>query len=152
MFLQLHPNISTNQPVAGSFEELQFFAGPNYAKGLDWYTDKFAHVSPPNGSSMVFEKTANYFDNPAAPEALYALLPSAKLLVILIDPVLRAYSWYQVGHWAHLLQYTILLCFQHMRAHNDSMALKYTAEEIFVGNGSGAEKLKKYSVKSFEVV
>jgi hypothetical protein len=34
-FLLLHPNVSSNNDVgAGYFEEPQFFAGSNYAKGL----------------------------------------------------------------------------------------------------------------------
>ncbi|VDN25593.1 unnamed protein product [Gongylonema pulchrum] len=35
-FLNLHPNFSTNDPISSSFEELQFFGGPNYARGLLW--------------------------------------------------------------------------------------------------------------------
>lgn len=94
MFLRLHPNISTNPAIPRSFEELQFFAGPNYANGVEWYTDKFANLS--NSATVIFEKTANYFDNPKVPEAIHALLPNSKLLIILGDPVRRAYSWYQV--------------------------------------------------------
>ena len=45
---------------------------------------------------MVFEKSANYFDSAQAPAAVHALIPDAKLVVVLIDPVDRAYSWYQV--------------------------------------------------------
>jgi hypothetical protein len=95
LFLQkLHPNISTNSPIPNSFEELQFFSSPNYAKGIDWYAEKFMNTS--RTSTVIFEKTANYFDNPAAPEAIQSLLPNTKLLIILSDPVKRAYSWYQV--------------------------------------------------------
>jgi hypothetical protein len=108
MFLKLHPNISTNIPIPHSFEELQFFAGQNYAKGVDWYADKFA-TSVPSNPSIIFEKTANYFDNPSAPKAIHALLPDAKLIVILNDPVRRAYSWYQVSISFYLGDLNILL-------------------------------------------
>lgn len=94
MFLQkLHPNISTNLPIPNSFEELQFFSSPNYVKGIDWYAEKFMNTSR---TTVIFEKTANYFDNPTAPESIHSLLPNSKLLIILSDPVKRAYSWYQV--------------------------------------------------------
>jgi hypothetical protein len=56
----------------------------------------FPEVSP-NSSTLLFEKTANYFDSVKAPMRVQALLPDAKIIVILNDPVRRAYSWYQVG-------------------------------------------------------
>jgi hypothetical protein len=56
----------------------------------------FPKVSP-NSSTLLFEKTANYFDSVKAPMRVEALLPDAKIIVILNDPVRRAYSWYQVG-------------------------------------------------------
>jgi hypothetical protein len=46
--------------------------------------------------SFLFEKSANYFDAPLAPLRAVSLLPKAKIIIILIDPVKRAYSWYQV--------------------------------------------------------
>jgi hypothetical protein len=52
---------------------------------------------PENSSTLLFEKTANYFDSMKAPMRMHALLPDAKIIVILNDPVRRAYSWYQVG-------------------------------------------------------
>ena len=36
-FLSLHPAISSNLPSPDTFEEIQFFNGKNYYKGLDWY-------------------------------------------------------------------------------------------------------------------
>lgn len=121
LFLSIHPNVATNMPIDGSFEELQFFGGTNYHRGMwniprilpnsakyrplglgpEWYREKFPALSG-NGESMdkqvIFEKSANYFDSTEAPAAVHALLPDAKLVVILIDPVDRAYSWYQVGY------------------------------------------------------
>ncbi|KAL3118157.1 hypothetical protein niasHT_001931 [Heterodera trifolii] len=117
LFLSLHPNIGTNVPIPHSFEELQFFAGPNYALGMEWYAEQFANNT--GAVSVLFEKTANYFDNPNAPAAVHALVPNARLIVILDDPAQRAYSWYQ-----------------HMRAHNNSVALQHTAEQLFISNES----------------
>lgn len=47
-------------------------------------------------SDIIFEKTANYFDNELAPIYIKNLLPESKLIVILTNPIDRAYSWYQV--------------------------------------------------------
>ena len=91
--MSIHPNISTNTLISDTFEELQFFIGKNYHKGLEWYYEKFSN-RPYN--QIIFEKSANYFDNHETPIDLSALLPNARLIVILSDPVDRAYSWYQV--------------------------------------------------------
>jgi len=36
MFLSMHPSIVSNYDSVNTFEEVQFFAGKNYNKGLDW--------------------------------------------------------------------------------------------------------------------
>uniref|UniRef100_A0A8R1DPB1 [heparan sulfate]-glucosamine N-sulfotransferase n=1 Tax=Caenorhabditis japonica TaxID=281687 RepID=A0A8R1DPB1_CAEJA len=99
-FLTLHPNVSQNSPIPGSFEEVQFFGGANYLKGIDWYLSNFQNAS------IIFEKSATYFDNPVAPKQASSLIPNTKLVVILQNPTQRAYSW-----------------FQHLLAHKDPSAL-----------------------------
>lgn len=61
---------------------------------MGWYTDKFAAS---HGKRIIFEKSANYFDNANAPRLMHSLLSDIHLIVILLDPVDRAYSWYQAG-------------------------------------------------------
>lgn len=52
---------------------------------------------PSNVSTdFMFEKSANYFDTEVAPKRASALLPRAKILAVLTNPIDRAYSWYQV--------------------------------------------------------
>ncbi|VDK48122.1 unnamed protein product, partial [Cylicostephanus goldi] len=99
-FLSLHPNVSTNAPIAHTFEEMQFFGGINYRRGVEWYAHHFSK------SRIVYEKSATYFDNGNAARDAFALIPNAKIIVILSDPSRRAYSWYQ-----------------HVLAHNDTAVL-----------------------------
>ncbi|XP_033123011.1 bifunctional heparan sulfate N-deacetylase/N-sulfotransferase 4-like [Anneissia japonica] len=108
-FLSMHPAICSNIASTRTYEEVQFFSGTNYFRGIDWYLEFF----PGNRSNVIFEKSATYFDNPNVPRRAHALLPKAKLITILISPSKRAYSWYQ-----------------HMRSHNDPVALNYTFYEI----------------------
>jgi len=62
--------------------------------------DFFPNVS--NYSNMIlFEKSANYFDARKTPMRAHALLPEAKIITILYNPMKRAYSWYQV--WNKLI-------------------------------------------------
>ena len=118
-FLQMHPAIQSNLPSPDTFEELQFFSGPNYEKGIDWYMDFFpertrlSNYSGGGGGGYLFEKSATYFDRDFVPGRAYRLLKSAKLIAILISPSKRAYSWYY-----------------HMRAHDDPTALAYTFHQV----------------------
>lgn len=36
LFLSMHPDLSSNYPSSETFEEIQFFNGHNYHKGIDW--------------------------------------------------------------------------------------------------------------------
>ncbi|RXM98429.1 Bifunctional heparan sulfate N-deacetylase/N-sulfotransferase 1 [Acipenser ruthenus] len=96
LFLGMHPDLTSNYPSRETFEEIQFFNGNNYHKGIDWYMEYFP--TPSNASSdFYFEKSANYFDSELAGKRAAALLPKAKILTILINPADRAYSWYQLS-------------------------------------------------------
>lgn len=93
----MHPAIESNRPSPDTFEEVQFFNGKNYYKGLDWYMNFFPLPNASN-SKLVFEKSATYFDGDLVPLRAHSLLPNAKIIVILISPIKRAYSWYQVKY------------------------------------------------------
>ncbi|CAL8075948.1 unnamed protein product [Calicophoron daubneyi] len=116
-FLRLHPSLKANRYQYGStFEELQFFSSDSlYSQGVIWYVNQFEHSSS-SKSSLNFEKSANYFDHPKAPVRLHALMPHAQLIVLLRNPVDRAYSWYQhaLAHHdiaAQLISFSDLLQF-----------------------------------------
>lgn len=123
-FLSMHPALIPNLPSATTFEELQFFNNNNYLKGLDWYLNFF----PPtlsNSSHVTFEKSATYFDGDLVPRRTHALLPNAKIIVILISPAKRAYSWYQ-----------------HIRSHGDPVARNYTFHTVITANDSAQKQLR----------
>ncbi|XP_028714950.1 bifunctional heparan sulfate N-deacetylase/N-sulfotransferase 4 [Peromyscus leucopus] len=112
LFLLMHPSIISNLPSPKTFEEVQFFNGNNYHKGIEWYMDFFP--TPSNiTSDFLFEKSANYFHSEEAPKRAASLVPKAKIITILIDPSDRAYSWYQ-----------------HQRSHEDPAALRFNFYEV----------------------
>ncbi|XP_036095634.1 bifunctional heparan sulfate N-deacetylase/N-sulfotransferase 1 isoform X4 [Molossus molossus] len=123
-FLGAHSDLSSNYPSPDTFEEIQFFNGHNYHKGIDWYMEFFP-IPSNTTSDFYFEKSANYFDSEVAPRRAAALLPKAKVLTILINPADRAYSWYQ-----------------HQRAHDDPVALKYTFHEVITAGPDASLKLR----------
>ncbi|UMM30637.1 hypothetical protein L5515_012434 [Caenorhabditis briggsae] len=118
-FLTLHPNVSQNMEIPGSFEEIQFFSGQNYLKGVEWYMSKF-----PNETTVIFEKSATYFDNPSAARQAAAMVPHAKLVIILQNPTQRAYSW-----------------FQHLIAHKDPIAMSSESLDVIL-NSTSSESAK----------
>ncbi|XP_061758101.1 bifunctional heparan sulfate N-deacetylase/N-sulfotransferase 1b [Nerophis ophidion] len=124
LFLSMHPDLTSNYPSKETFEEIQFFNGHNYHRGIDWYMEYFP--LPSNASSdYYFEKSANYFDSEVAAQRAAALLPKAKIITILINPADRAYSWYQ-----------------HQRAHDDPVALKYSFHDVITAGQDAPAKLR----------
>uniref|UniRef100_A0A2I3TWE2 Bifunctional heparan sulfate N-deacetylase/N-sulfotransferase 1 n=2 Tax=Pan TaxID=9596 RepID=A0A2I3TWE2_PANTR len=123
LFLGMHPDLSSNYPSSETFEEIQFFNGHNYHKGIDWYMEFFP-IPSNTTSDFYFEKSANYFDSEVAPRRAAALLPKAKVLTILINPADRAYSWYQVSGAG-----VESLCREH-RAPSDTQLLTHSTDII----------------------
>jgi heparan sulfate N-deacetylase/N-sulfotransferase NDST2 len=121
----MHPTIVSNYPSPETFEEIQFFNGKNYYKGLDWYMNFFP--VPKNSSpSYLFEKSATYFDGELVPMRAHALLPTAKLVAILVSPIKRAYSWYH-----------------HTRAHKSSIALNFSFYDVITANEKSPKLLRE---------
>ena len=79
-----------------------------------------------SNKSFLFEKSATYFDKDVVPNRAFRLLKHAKLIAILISPAQRAYSWYQ-----------------HMRAHEDEIALRYSFHEIITAPSNHTSKALK---------
>ncbi|XP_075056442.1 bifunctional heparan sulfate N-deacetylase/N-sulfotransferase 3-like [Mixophyes fleayi] len=129
LFLVMHPAIISNSPNPKTFEEMQFFNGNNYHKGVDWYMDFFPIPSNLT-SDFLFEKSANYFHSEEAPKRAAALIPKAKIITILIDPSDRAYSWYQ-----------------HQRAHQDPAALKFSFYEVITAGSQASSDLRSLQKK-----
>lgn len=137
-FLQLNKLFKTSRQSPADFEEVQFFNDKHYFKGPAWYFSRFQadddrdrdnnnnnnssreFQSPGGGPSdgerapaLYFDKSATYFDDPKAARRASRLLPDAFVVILLIDPAERAYSWYQ-----------------HARAHLDPAASELTFEQV----------------------
>lgn len=89
-YLGLHPEIFMPQQ-----KELKFFTVENnWHKGLEWYQSWFS------GQAKIFgEACGAYTKYPTytgVPERMHAVIPHAKLIYIVRDPVKRA-----VSHWLH---------------------------------------------------
>lgn len=115
-FLKLNPLFRTSSLSSQDFEEVQFFNDKHYYKGVDWYLSRFSNNSSKvDQRNVIFylDKSATYFDDPKVPQRAGSLLPDAKIIISLINPADRAYSWYQ-----------------HIKAHGDRIANEFTFDEI----------------------
>jgi hypothetical protein len=84
-YLRWHPQIT-----GPSFKEVSFF-DRHYVKGERWYR---AHM-PVRRRSLVGEASPSYLFHPLAPERVAGMLPGARLIALLRNPVDRAFSHYQ---------------------------------------------------------
>jgi hypothetical protein len=84
-YLRWHPEIT-----GPSFKEVSFF-DRHYAKGEQWYR---AHM-PMRRRSLAGEASPSYLFHPLAPERVAGMLPDARLIALLRNPVDRAFSHYQ---------------------------------------------------------
>ena len=88
----------TNHPSVkpAGVRELHFFDLPErFAKGPEWYRRCFPTPQWKNGRrSITGEKTPYYLFHPHVPERMAEVVPRVRLMVLLRNPVDRAYSQY----------------------------------------------------------
>ena len=89
-YLGLHPEVSMSRP-----KELNFFIEErNWSRGVDWYRRHFDPAATIRG-----ESSPNYTAYPqhmGVPERMASLVPDARLIYIVRDPLARI-----AAHWVH---------------------------------------------------
>lgn len=92
----LHEYLSAHPQVTMSAQkELDYFIEErNFPKGLDWYRQWFPDDGTLGGESSPNYTKAHLFSG--VPQRMHALLPDAKLIFIMRDPIERILS-----HWSH---------------------------------------------------
>lgn len=88
-YLDLHPAVEMSRDKETDF----FLTDKNRARGLDWYAAQFTSEARVRG-----EASPNYTkrrDFPGVPERISAVLPDARLIYVVRDPVDRAVSQYR---------------------------------------------------------
>jgi hypothetical protein len=103
-YLSRHPDVATpsrGEPTVRWYKELHFF-DETYWRGLDWYRSFFPleatrRLARLRGHDLIAgEATPYYLLHPAVPARVAASLPDVRCIVLLRDPVERAYSHYQL--------------------------------------------------------
>jgi hypothetical protein len=89
-YLVQHPQV-----VPPLRKEVHYF-DVHYARGEAWYRANFGRAGAPG---LNLDSSPYYLFHPCVPARAHALVPHAKLIVMLRDPVRRAYShyWHERG-------------------------------------------------------
>lgn len=99
-YLLAHPNVAPLFPATQNIKGIHFF-DTNFGHGLSWYRSHFPSVVSRISSlvsghrRLVGEASPYYLFHPRAPRRAHSVVPSAKLIVLLRNPVDRAYSHYK---------------------------------------------------------
>jgi hypothetical protein len=93
-YLSEHPDVEP--PMT---KEMSFF-DVNFHRGGDWYRMHFPLSGPPGEDgrphTLTGESTAYYMFHPLAPARIAQVAPQAKIILLLRNPVDRAFSHYQL--------------------------------------------------------
>jgi hypothetical protein len=84
-YLREHPDVAVS-----STKEVHFFDS-FYDRGVEWYREQFPHSE---SAQAVGEATPNYMFSTTALDRIKETLPDVKLVVMLRNPIDRAYSHY----------------------------------------------------------
>jgi hypothetical protein len=90
-YLAQHPLVA--RPTR---KEVYFF-DLHYGRGTSWYRAQFSMKT--RRGMRAIEATPNYLSDPRVPARVHELIPNAKFIVLLRDPVGRS-----VSHWGHLVR------------------------------------------------
>lgn len=91
-YLIRHPSVLPMFPAAQQLKSSHYFYA-NFHRGLDWYRSHFP-IRRPSGT-VVGEASPYYLYYPHAPARIRAVMPDVKIVVLLRDPVERAYSHFR---------------------------------------------------------
>ena len=91
--LTQHPNVKK-----AAAKELHYFDRPErFEKGIEWYRKCFPAPQWNDGrKSITGEATPKYLSDPLVPERVFGVVPEARLIALLRNPVDRVYSHYHL--------------------------------------------------------
>ena len=105
-YLSDHPSVvpcTTNDPYFGSTKEVHFF-DYDFDRGRDWYRshfplarDRAAFAAEHGRPFLTGEASPSYISHLWAPERIRQMLPEAKLIAVLRNPVDRAHSHFEMS-------------------------------------------------------
>jgi len=140
--LDRHPDVYMAKPARP--EPKFFLVDELYARGVQHYYETW--FSEAGAYRAVGEKTTNYLESSTAAERIYAHLPAIKLVFILREPALRAYSnWaWSVMNGLETHDFETALGKEEERERNVPARLKYARPHAYFSRGLYATLLQPY--------
>lgn len=135
--LESHPDIFFPKRP----QEVHFFdIDENYSKGLEWFARYFSDW---NGEKIVAQTSPLYIYNPVVPARIHAVLPNARFIFILRNPVERAYShyWHEVRYGYEILSFEEALDQEKTRI---SQGFEYRRHYSYVDRGRYAQQISRF--------
>ncbi|MGF7159327.1 hypothetical protein FHS85_000946 [Rhodoligotrophos appendicifer] len=102
-YFDRHPAIGMSNP-----KEVNFFAGENAHRGVDWYQSLFDGTKPVRGESSQNYSKAHHPLYAGAPKRIHDLVPECKLIYLVRDPIERYLSHLvesYIGNDQHKIQW-----------------------------------------------
>ena len=105
-------------------KEIHFF-DLNYRRGTGWYRFHFPNPSLNSTPHLPFESSPYYLFHPCVPRRVRRHLPDAKFIVLLRDPVARAYShyWHEATRGRETLSFADAVAAEPKRLSDDERRL-----------------------------
>jgi hypothetical protein len=92
-YLDLHPDIAMSDP-----KEVRFFDAPDWEERIDWYRGHFDPDAAVTGEASVYYSAHPWI--PDVPRRIHALVPGARLIYMVGDPVERISA--QWAEWCEI--------------------------------------------------
>jgi hypothetical protein len=152
-YLIQHPKIYSNELAETEvhFFDAKHVPGAELASREAWYRAHFPRRRELEAQSRVLDSTPNYLFDPLAPQRIRDMLPQAKLIVLLRDPIQRAISHYFKSRRKDNEPLEMLEAFQQEEARFErAMAQEAPPPDFVFGHtyksrGRYAEQLERYA-------
>jgi hypothetical protein len=135
-------------------KEVGFFCfETNFVKGYSWYHNHFPLPHQINPSSITFEATPEYLYYPQCPERIRSYNREMRLIIILRNPVERAFSAWNMfrnfktdPNWFHLTEYRNFheSIMTEMKTIDKDRPLGYPLEPSYVRRGLYVIQIERY--------
>jgi hypothetical protein len=139
---QSHPQLAMAEPMVP--EPKFFLVRELWRCGVDYYSKKWFEPLPVG--RLLGEKSANYLETPNVADRMCRVLPQAKLIFVLRNPVDRAYSNY-LWSWQNGLEtetFARALALEERRDRNLAPNLRYARPHAYFSRGLYAEHLSRF--------
>ena len=134
--MKMHSEVGVSKHKETGF----FYRDEQSAKDYDWYLAEYFEKD--NKLKVMFDADPNYMFVPSALERIHKCNPSAKIIIMLRDPVTRAYSHYRMMHEAG---YEYLDCYEACHLESQRLARHEIAFEAFsyISRGLYAKQIER---------